>query len=681
MSGTSRSSRERRRWLLSISLSTLLAFGPALSASAATPPSGGTSSPVGPPLAGSCVAISAWPEYQGDPSHAANACSRIDTTNVARLRPAWFVATSGAVTDTPAVAFGSVFAGDYSGIVYAIDQRTGGKRWTFDTTAAQTCYLDAANPHTDTHVTGFGQIPASPAAAVIAGRRMIFVAAGGSLFALDARSGRCLWAQDTDPGRPTSPIEIESSPVVDTAVAPAEVLVGNDDNSGAGAGVTGLMAFDAATGALLWKYEPERDLTLTPKQFGGSDALTLSCGDGSPNPYCNPHHIADLAPNEPGFADACGDVWSSPALDVAFADPGGDNTYQGSGGSPPPGWYAKRITRTGGPNPPARPDGLVVFGTGNCAANPDPAAARAHGDYVDNQAIFGLDPVTGVRVWNFVEPYNQYDSNPNEPGGGDDDFGSSAVVARLPAASVPAASCPSVRLPGAGTATTTLVIEGSKAGFAYGICAATGKEVWGVQAAQPGQLSPDFVGAVGGFIGSPSLGLSNGRPTVFFTSAVPTPMSNDGVRLPGTTDSNIASCPGMEQLPLLPACPDMSILDNPQRLVSLHAVDAATGRVDFQAPSLPTYAASSYTNGVVFMPDSLAAGVAAFDADTGQPIWAFPLGAVPASAAAIAGSSIYLGTGETDSTLAGETVPPQATGIWRFSVNATGFAVTPPTAP
>lgn len=652
----------RARWIGAAVLVLGLVGGPTLAASAASTVPAAVASP----LAGTCsVATGVWPEYLGDPTHAADACSDINTSNVDQLRPAWFVSTNGAVTDTPAVDFGSVFAGSYAGTVYAVDQATGAEEWTFDTTAAQTCFLDAADPHTDTHSTGFGQMPASPAAAKIAGQDVVFVAAGGSLYALNAATGHCLWAQDTDPGVPGNAVEIESSPVVDSATTPPEVIVGNDDNSSSQIAVTGVMAFDAATGALLWKYEPERDLTLIPGQFGGSDALTLSCGDGSANADCNPAHIADLPPNSTASADACGDVWSSPALDTGFVDPAGTNSFEGSGGKAPAGWYPKRITATGG----ASRDGLVVFGTGNCAATPDPAEALAHGDYVDNQAVFALDPKTGTRVWNFVEPYNQYDQDADEPGGGDDDFGSSPIVANLPATSVNASACPA---DGAttGVKTTTLVIEGAKSGYAYGLCASDGRTVWSVQAAQAGEASNDLVGSIGGFLGSPSMGVANGRATIFFTSAVPLPFSNDGIREPNDGDSNISNCPGLSQLPLLPACPDLSILDDPQRVVSLHAIDAATGRVDYQALSLPTYAASSYTNGVVFMPDSLAAGVAAFNADTGDPIWAFPLAAVPASEAAIAGNSIYLGTGETDSSEDGQSVPPQLTGIWGFSVGS-----------
>jgi outer membrane protein assembly factor BamB len=610
----------------------------------------------GSPVTGGCgVTSGSWPMYQGDPAHDANACSSITTANVATLRPAWFTSTAGTVSATPAVADGSAFVGDSTGTFYALNQATGAKEWTFDAVAPQNCFVDQPDPHADVHQVGFGKIPSSAAVATIDGAPTVFFGAGGSLFALNAVTGACLWAQDTDPGQPSSAIEIESSPVVDTAVSPPEVLVGNDDNSSANIAVTGLMAFDAQSGALLWKYEPERDLTLRPSEFGGSDALTLSCGDGSPDPtYCNSANIADLPPNSPTYADACGDVWSSPALDPTFTDPAGDNAFEGTA-PVPSGWSPTQITASGA----ASSDGLAVFGTGNCAANPVPATALAHGDYADNQGVFAVDPVTGVRVWSFIQPYNLYDNNANEPWAGDDDFGSSPIIAPVDAT---ASTCPG-----------QLVIEGSKDGYAYGLCEATGAVVWANQVSQPGQAAKSLVGAIGGFIGSPALGDSGGQPAAFFTSAVPLPLANDGIRLPSDDDHNIASCPGplLSKLPLLPACPDLTLLQNPLRALSLHAVNAATGQVLWQGASLPSYAAASFTNGVVFDPESLGFTIAAYSAATGLPLWAFPLAASPASGAAVVGNSIFLGTGTSEATIDGQVIPPQLLGVWSFSTSAT----------
>jgi hypothetical protein len=81
--------------------------------------------------------------------------------------------------------------------------------------------------------------------------------------------------------------------------------------------------------------------------------------------------------------------------------------------------------------------------------------------------------------------------------------------------------------------------------------------------------------------------------------------------------------------------------------------------------------AASYTNGIVFDPQTTAFGVAAYDANTGTPLWAFPLGAPPASAFAIAGSSAFLGTGESEGMIEDVTLPPEANGIWSFSTVST----------
>jgi outer membrane protein assembly factor BamB len=600
--------------------------------------------------------------YQGDPTRSADACSSLTTANVPSMVPAWFFPTAGDVTATPTVVNGTVYVGDSTGAFYAINQSSGAEDWEFNITSPQSCFLDQADPYATAHTGGFGEITSSATVVTAAGTPTVFVGAGGSVFALNANTGQCLWAQDTDPGDPASAVEVESSPVVDTAVSPPEVLVGNDDNGTTGIAVTGLMAFNAQTGALLWKYLPERDLTLTPGEFGGSDALTLSCGDGVADAaYCNSSNIPDLAPNESAYADACGDVWSSPALDTSFTDPAGDNIFEGSGNQPA-GWYPKQITATG----QGSQDGLAVFGTANCAADPTPATAQGHGDYIDNQSVFALDPVTGIRVWSFVEPYNSYDNNVNEPKGGDDDFGSSPILTEVPSGGVPAAACA-----GSG-GDTSLVIEGAKDGYAYGLCEATGATVWGEQISQPGQLDQSSIGSIGGFIASPSLGAYNGRATVFFDAAVPLPFSNDGVF--GSGDTNITSCPGavLDDLPLLPVCPDLSLAADPSRLLPLTAVDAATGTLDWQAASVPTYAATSYSNGVVFAPESLALSVVAYNASTGTPIWTFPLGSAPSSAAAVAGNGVYLGAGTAFETLDGVQVPPQATGVWGFTASANG---------
>ncbi len=619
----------------------------------------------------SCAAT--WPTYQHDAAHTAAGCGTLSPVAAATLRPAWFTSTSGAVTAEPIVDGGAVYVGDSDGAFHALNESSGKSLWTFNDTVAHSCALDRPNPYVDHHDGGADAFVSSAAFSPTIGAdpghgedATVFVAGGAALFALNAVTGACDWAQDIDPGNPASNVEIESSPVVDTSVSPAEVIIGSDDNSGAGRDVTGIQAFDATTGGLLWRYEPERDVTLYPSEFGGSDALTLSCGDASLNWYCNDVNVPGIAPNLLAWADACGDVWSSPVLDTSFIDPAGDNAYQSFGEQAitDPVWQPKQITATGRPSR----DGLVMFGTGNCAANPTPATTFAHDDYAHTDGEFSLDPVTGVRLWDFFEPPNLYNTdNPNEVGGGDDDFGSSAVLATVPDSDFPPDTDPCPTFWGG----TSLVIQGSKSGYAYGICEVTGKEIWAVQASQAGQLGPALVGAVGGYIGSPALGVSSGRPTAFFDAAIPLPFVDEGVHVPGTPPEVGAVCPVAPLLAeQLPACPDLSLLNDPARLFSVQAVDAATGKIDWRTPGGPSYGAATYSNGVVFAASTTTFSVGAYDADNGLPLWRFPLGAALASGVSPVGPGLFVGSGLAEKSVNGVTVPPGLNGVWSFTTGA-----------
>ena len=605
--------------------------------------------------------------YQQDAAHDGSGCSSLTTASALTLRPEWFASTAGAVTAEPVVADDTVYVGDSTGIFHAVNQSTGATRWTFATTVAHSCFVDKTNPSTDRHTGGFGSITSS--ASVVAGiHPTIYFGGGATLYALDAATGACDWAQDLDPDSATSNLEVESSPVVDTSVSPPEVIIGDDDNSGAGRQVTGLLAFNADTGALLWRYEPERDVTLYPSEFDGSDALTLSCGDGSANPFCTTTDVPGIGPNNAKWADACGDVWSSPVLDTSFIDPAGDNTYESvtPQATADPVWRPERITATGRP---AR-DGLVVVGTGNCGADPTPSTSYSHDDYAHGEGDFALDAVSGVRVWNWFEPANIYNTdNPDPAGGGDDDFGSSPVLTTIPDAdfSGHADPCPSF------WGSTTLVIQGSKSGFAYGKTASArvGAPRCGVQSAQPGQLSPNLVGSVGGFIGSPSLGSSAGRPTAFFDSAIPLPFAGDGLTETSTTDtkSEGASCPTitLPELPLLSVCPDPTLATDPARLLAVQALDAATGRIVWRAAAGPSYGATTYANGVVFAASTTTFSLIAYDADNGLPLWHFPLGAAAASGATIVGQNVIVGSGLSEKEVDSTTIPPGDNGIWCFT--------------
>jgi outer membrane protein assembly factor BamB len=155
--------------------------------------------------------------------------------------------------------------------------------------------------------------------------------------------------------------------------------------------------------------------------------------------------------------------------------------------------------------------------------------------------------------------------------------------------------------------------------------------------------------------------MAKGRPTVFVQSAVVTPFTGPGVTLTAPPWPPCALGP-------LPACPDIGLLGDPQRAASLHAIDLRTGKVVWDAlAATPTYAATTYANGVVYAPSTTQFGAAAYDADTGLPIWKWPVAASASSGTAITGSAIFVGGGTTDGNFAGQTLPPQLTGVWSFS--------------
>lgn len=125
---------------------------------------------------------------------------------------------------------------------------------------------------------------------------------------------------------------------------------------------------------------------------------------------------------------------------------------------------------------------------------------------------------------------------------------------------------------------------------------------------------------LGGMIGSTAVGKANGKAAVFASSA-----------LPVSTRETQGSFDQISQ--------------DPQRAGGLHAIDAATGQKLWDAPTGPAYGAAVYAGGVVFVPDTFTFTMQAWDADTGVPLWSFPMQGPPASPPAVVGNSLYFGSG------------------------------------
>jgi polyvinyl alcohol dehydrogenase (cytochrome) len=418
-----------------------------------------------------------------------------DSTSVRALHPRWVVHTSDVVTAPPAVSGGSVYAGAWDGTFYAIDQASGAIRW-------RTVLGNAAPaPWTDAHHLAFGQITSSAAVATVAGTRTVFASGAASLYALDAATGAYLWRFDVDPQQPTELAEIESSPVVWAAGTPNGhpwVVFGADANQNSDFPGEGLWAVDAVTHEAVWHFNPEA--------FSGKALY------------------------------GCGNVWSSPALDL---DPH---------------------------NPDPSRQAMLFFGTADCPDNgsvpcptdgTDPhCPAGGSYDYAQRwqpyaEAMIGLDARTGQPLWS----YQPHPANNTA----DDDFGSSAQVFTLPGPH----------------GDHRVVGEGNKDGTYQVVDRNSGAPLW--RAVEQGNGNIQSSQAIGGFIGNTAVGGAPGSPRVFGGSAIDTPVTYD----PATGQPIPQSDPTAGATPM-------------------RAFAAADGTPAWQAAQGPTYGASSTAHGVVY---------------------------------------------------------------------------------
>ena len=227
-----------------------------------------------------------WPTFQHDAARTAQAtCTSLSPVAVPTLRPRWFLQTPGSVTAEPAIVGDRAFVGDGTGRMHAVDMTTGKDAWTFDVADNES--------HIDRHKVSYGLITSSATVAQVPSLgSTVFFGGGGSVYAVDARTGTPRWTVDVDPRHARSTAEVESSPVVwqrPRRAGGAVVFVGMDTNEDGHSANGGVLALDARTGELLWKYDAQRGRPV--------HRLTLRSLDGT----------------------ACGDIWSSPSLDTRRA--------------------------------------------------------------------------------------------------------------------------------------------------------------------------------------------------------------------------------------------------------------------------------------------------------------------------------------------------------------------------
>jgi len=171
-----------------------------------------------------------WPSHGYD--HRNTRATAKETTltpaSVAGLQELWDVPLSGAVTGTPAVAGGRVYAASWDGFVYSIDARSGKVKWKYDTGS-----------------TGVSPPGVKGSATVTADGRVLVGDAKADVHCLDAKNGKLLWK--TTVGDP-SVDDFWSSP----AVANGRVYMGLASHLDVPCTRGQMAALDLDDGSLLW---------------------------------------------------------------------------------------------------------------------------------------------------------------------------------------------------------------------------------------------------------------------------------------------------------------------------------------------------------------------------------------------------------------------------------------------
>ncbi|HEY7917768.1 MAG TPA: PQQ-binding-like beta-propeller repeat protein [Acidimicrobiales bacterium] len=202
-----------------------------------------------------------WPTYGHDAQHTFHGVTSLTPTTAGKLRQAWFFPTGDAVTATPTVVNGTVYAGSWDGNFYAVELATGALLWKYrlQPQHAVTPY-PGENPRDGTSDGGLVTSSAWYEAGDGSRPDLVIFGGGYTLYALDARTGGLYWSHDYT-GRPEAPPDpsqdgarIFSSPVVVAGL----VLFGVDvDGSN---GYRGYIAgADLATGRPVWEHQTDAD--------------------------------------------------------------------------------------------------------------------------------------------------------------------------------------------------------------------------------------------------------------------------------------------------------------------------------------------------------------------------------------------------------------------------------------
>lgn len=268
----------------------------------------------------------------------------IDAGNVGRLGFAWEfqTGTNRVMEATPVVVGGTMYAAGPLGRVWALDAASGRQIWAFE-------------PEVDMQVNRTACCDQANRGVAVAGGRVYVAALDGMLYALDARTGKVAWKADTIVDR-TRGYTSTGAPEVANGVVVIGNAGGEYDTRGY---VTG---YDLATGAQKWRF------WIVPR-----DPAT--------------------GPQEAPYLDAALKTWSK---DTRWDIGGGGTAWDAINYDP--------VTDT------------VFVGTGNGGPYAQADRSPGGGDNLYLSSIVALDPRTGALKWHYQEtPGDNWDYTATAP--------------------------------------------------------------------------------------------------------------------------------------------------------------------------------------------------------------------------------------------------------------------------
>lgn len=327
------------------------------------------------------VLASNWGLQNGNARQVTAQQAGLSGTDIAQLQVKWAIKFPGAnrARSQPALAGGLMFVGSHNGQVYALDQQTGCRVWSYQAAGeVRTGIVTHAQGGTDGATTlYFGDVL-------------------GNVYALDARSGNQIWRIRAD-DHPNATITATPSLAGDTLYIPVsslEVSLAVDPDYACCTFRGSVLAVDTKTGEQQWRTYT---ISETPTVQGQTSAGTDIIGPSGAVVWNSPS--IDLERKQLYFGT--GENMSSPATatsDALFAislDSGEVNwVFQATADD---AWNTACDTDTP-QNCPEEKGPDFDFGGATILAN-----SSVHGDLViggqKSGLVHALNPATGAMVW------------------------------------------------------------------------------------------------------------------------------------------------------------------------------------------------------------------------------------------------------------------------------------------